>query len=146
MPRLWADRERLHLVAGEPGFATGPVRVGATEAIGEVTLHNGPELRATLEAYGGGQVTIYGEGEPFRVNGLSATAGLFAALRIVPVLGRALTADDARQVAQRVDQITRRELPPRVGIRANAEQDVFHHARGANGAGVRVTIDFLRSL
>jgi asparagine synthase (glutamine-hydrolysing) len=52
MPRLWADGGRLGLLAGEPGFASGPVRVGHTEAIGEVTLHNGPELRGALEAAG----------------------------------------------------------------------------------------------
>jgi len=50
MPRLWATVDRLELLAGEPGFGSGPVRVGDTAAIGEVTLHNGRELRGALEA------------------------------------------------------------------------------------------------
>jgi putative ABC transport system permease protein len=56
----------------------------------------------TLDAYGGGPVTIFGEGEPLTVNGLSATPGLFNTLRVTTVLGRPFTTDDARQGAARV--------------------------------------------
>jgi asparagine synthase (glutamine-hydrolysing) len=53
MPRLWACAgPRLELLPGQPGFASGPVRVAGTRAVGEVTLHNGPELRAALDAAG----------------------------------------------------------------------------------------------
>jgi asparagine synthase (glutamine-hydrolysing) len=48
MPRLWADRSAVRLLPDEPGFATGPVRVGELTAAGEVTLHNGRTLRAAL--------------------------------------------------------------------------------------------------
>lgn len=78
-------------------------RTGITKeyiAIGDyVDLSTRQTSLESLEAYGGGEATIYGEGEPFRVNGLSATPGLFTTLRVAPVLGRALTADDAREGA-----------------------------------------------
>ncbi|MFB7469797.1 asparagine synthetase B family protein [Kitasatospora sp. NPDC056184] len=63
-----ADRARTHLAAltgapaptgapaallpAEPGFATGPFTVDGTTAVGEVTLHNRPELLAALAAAG----------------------------------------------------------------------------------------------
>ena len=56
----------------------------------------------TLDAYGGGPVTIFGEGEPFTVNGLSATPSLFNTLRVATVLGRPFTADDGGQGAAKV--------------------------------------------
>ena len=46
MPRLWAERSALRLLPDAPGVASGPVRVGGLTAVGEVTLHNGPALRA----------------------------------------------------------------------------------------------------
>ena len=53
MPRLWAAAGgRLELLAGVPGFASGPVGVAGTRAIGEVTLHNGRELRDALGTAG----------------------------------------------------------------------------------------------
>ena len=52
-----------------------------------------------LVAYGSGQATIFGDGEPLRVSALSATAGLFETLRVSPALGRELTAADSRQGA-----------------------------------------------
>ncbi|MFD5917006.1 asparagine synthetase B family protein [Kitasatospora sp. NPDC058201] len=40
------------LIHGEPGFATGPFTVDGTTAVGEVTLHNRPELHSALAAAG----------------------------------------------------------------------------------------------
>jgi asparagine synthase (glutamine-hydrolysing) len=59
MPRLWAERpvaslgdkstvSGLRLLPEAPGVASGPVRVGALAAVGEVTLHNGRTLRAAI--------------------------------------------------------------------------------------------------
>jgi asparagine synthase (glutamine-hydrolysing) len=52
MPRLWATTGEQTLLRNEPGFAAGPVRVGEVTAAGEVTLHNGRELRAALGSAG----------------------------------------------------------------------------------------------
>jgi putative ABC transport system permease protein len=52
-----------------------------------------------LVAYGSGQATIFGDGEPVRVSALSATPGLFKTLRVAPVLGRDLTAADSHEGA-----------------------------------------------
>jgi predicted permease len=70
------------------------------------------DLRArqhTLEAlagYGGLQTTLFGEGEPLRVDGLGATPELFAALRVEPAMGRVLGPDDVREGAQPVALIS----------------------------------------
>jgi asparagine synthase (glutamine-hydrolysing) len=48
--RLFASRDGLTLLDGIPGVATGPHHHAGLEATGEVTLHNGPELRARLNA------------------------------------------------------------------------------------------------
>jgi predicted permease len=53
-------------------------------------------------AYGEGQGTIFGAGDPFRVSALVLTAGAFDALGIRPVLGRGLTAEDTREGAGKV--------------------------------------------
>ena len=53
-------------------------------------------------AYGAGEATIFGVGDPFRVSVLVATAGAFQALGIRPVLGRGITADDTRPGAGQV--------------------------------------------
>jgi asparagine synthase (glutamine-hydrolysing) len=60
MTRLWAAADgptvTLELIAAEPGFAAGPWHAAAggrqLRAVGEVTLHNAPELRAALAAAG----------------------------------------------------------------------------------------------
>lgn len=52
MPRLWAERSALRLLPDTPGVASGPVRVGDLAAVGEVTLHNGPALRAIADVDG----------------------------------------------------------------------------------------------
>ena len=53
----------------------------------------------SLHAYDAGPATIFGDGEPLRVNGLSATPGLLEALGVSTAFGRTFTADDARQGA-----------------------------------------------
>ena len=47
-------------------------------------------------AYGEGQATIFGAGDPFRVSALALTAGAFEALGIRPILGRGIRAEDTR--------------------------------------------------
>jgi predicted permease len=50
-----------------------------------------------IGAYGGNQVTIFGDGEPYRGRMFAATPGALAALGFRPVLGRTIESDDARQ-------------------------------------------------
>lgn len=85
-----AGRHALGLLEG-PGVAAGPYRVGDVYAIGEVTLHNAPELRARL---GAGAAGAAGEGPVprdcsdgelllrlyvrFGAAGLAAADGMFA--------------------------------------------------------------------
>jgi putative ABC transport system permease protein len=45
-------------------------------------------------AYGAGQATIFGHGDPFRVSALAVTAGAFEALGIRPALGRGIEPAD----------------------------------------------------
>lgn len=53
MPRIVASvHSGLHLLAEEPGFGTGPFTAGGLTAVGEVTVHNGAELRRALAAAG----------------------------------------------------------------------------------------------
>src|SRR5688572_23394613 len=47
-------------------------------------------------AYGAGEATVFGVGDPFRVSVLVVTSGAFQALGIRPVLGRGITAEDTR--------------------------------------------------
>ena len=47
-------------------------------------------------AYGAGDATIFGHGDPFRVSALAASAGAFAALGVRPVLGRGILPEDTR--------------------------------------------------
>jgi putative ABC transport system permease protein len=53
----------------------------------------------SLVAFGSGQSTIFGDGEPLRVTSLSATPDLFDTLKVPPALGRFLVGADARQGA-----------------------------------------------
>lgn len=55
-----------------------------------------------LVGYGGFQATLIGDGEPIRVDGLSATPELFSILRVQPAMGRLFSADDIRPGAQPV--------------------------------------------
>ncbi|HEY8258257.1 MAG TPA: ABC transporter permease [Gemmatimonadales bacterium] len=45
-------------------------------------------------AYGTGEATVFGQGDPFRVSALVGTAGAFAALGVRPILGRAIRPED----------------------------------------------------
>src|SRR5687768_824429 len=53
-------------------------------------------------AYGSGEATIFGMGDPFRVSALALTAGAFEALGIRPLLGRGIEPDDTRPEAGKV--------------------------------------------
>jgi predicted permease len=66
-------------------------------AIGDfVDLTHRQSAFETIAGYGGGQVTVFGLDEPFRVDILSAAPGLLDALRVQPILGRTLDAQDSR--------------------------------------------------
>ena len=52
------------------------------------------------------QATLFGDGEPLRLVGLSASPELLAALRVQPAMGRLIGADDTRQGAQPVAMIS----------------------------------------
>ncbi len=76
-------------------------------AIGDVLDFR--ERMQTVEAFApfqGYQGTLYGEGEPTRVDGLAATPELVTALRVQPSLGRVIAGDDARQDAPPVVMIS----------------------------------------
>lgn len=75
-------RHALGLLDG-PGAATGPYRVGDVYAIGEVTLHNAPEIRSRLGADGAPGDCSDGElllraYVRFGAAGLAAADGMFA--------------------------------------------------------------------
>jgi len=53
----------------------------------------------SLGGYGGYQSTLFGQGEPRRIEGAVVTPDALQALRVVPVQGRLLRQDDARQGA-----------------------------------------------
>ncbi|HEV3199447.1 MAG TPA: ABC transporter permease [Bryobacteraceae bacterium] len=75
-------------------------RTGITKefiAIGDyVDLAQRQTSFQSLSAYGGGQATVFGFGEPFRATALSAGPGLMGTLGVQPVLGRGLGAEDSR--------------------------------------------------
>ena len=52
-----------------------------------------------VSAYGTTDVTIFGEGDPFRVNALLGSSQLFDVLRVRPLLGRGLEPGDSREGA-----------------------------------------------
>ncbi len=47
-------------------------------------------------AYGAGEATIFGMGDPYRVSALGVTGGAFDALGVRPILGRGIRAEDNR--------------------------------------------------
>ena len=51
-PVVEAGAAALGFVDAEPGFADGPFTAGALHAVGEVVLHNRPELFAALASAG----------------------------------------------------------------------------------------------
>ncbi|MEO5798370.1 MAG: ABC transporter permease [Gemmatimonadales bacterium] len=69
-------------------------------AIGDfVDLAQRQQVFTTLAAYGGVQSIVFGRGDPYRVEGLSAGPGLLELLGAHPVAGRLLTLDDSREGA-----------------------------------------------
>ncbi len=69
-------------------------------AIGDlIDLRERQRSLEQVAAYGAAQATLYGEGEPMRVEGLGATPEAFAALRVEPAMGRVFTADDIQPKA-----------------------------------------------
>ena len=82
------------------------LRTGITKefiAIGDfIDLSARQSLFENLTGYGTGQGTVFGEGEPFRIVGLSATSGLYETFGIKPALGRGLQPEDCRQGASPV--------------------------------------------
>ena len=96
-PLPYADAEKL-LILNHRDRRTGITKEFI--AIGDyVDLAARQTTVESLVAYGSGQATIFGDGEPLRVSALSATAGLFETLRVTPVLGRSLTSSDSREGA-----------------------------------------------
>ena len=50
-------------------------------------------------AYGSGEATIFGMGDPYRVSALAVTEGSFAALGVRPMIGRGIQLEDTRPEA-----------------------------------------------
>ena len=93
-PLPYADAEKL-LILNHRDRRTGITKPFI--AIGDyVDLAARQTTVDGLVAYGSGQATIFGDGEPLRVSALSASAGLLETLRVSPALGRELTAADSR--------------------------------------------------
>ena len=96
-PLPYPDADNLVLVQHRD------TRTGITKAF--IAIGDFVDLRArqrsfeSLAAYGTGRQTLFGEGDPFDVAVLQATPDLFEMLRTRPALGRALTADDAKEGA-----------------------------------------------
>ena len=72
-----------------------------------------------LAPYSGFQTTLLGEGDPLRVEGLSASPDLFRALRLRPALGRFFEVDDAREGAPPVAVISHHLWSTRFGSDPN---------------------------
>ena len=107
------------------------VRTGLTKpdiAIGDfVDLRARQRSLESLAGFSGFQWTLFGEGEPLRVEGAVATADALHALRVQPVLGRLLQEDDAKEGAAAVT-ISEEFWRDAVRIRP-AGADPFHPAR-----------------
>jgi putative ABC transport system permease protein len=76
-------------------------RTGITKefiAIGDyVDLMARQQSFDAIGAYGGNQITIFGDGEPYRGRMFAATPGALSALGFRPALGRSIEKDDVRQ-------------------------------------------------
>jgi predicted permease len=109
-------------------------RTGITKefiAIGDyVDVAGRQQAFSQIGAYGSRPATVYNMGEPFRVSVLLATSGVFAALGIVSVTGRALEPDDSRPGSARVAVIGYQMWQQRFGAVA-----------GVIGRGIRVDGD-----
>ena len=93
-PLPYPDADRLVLLQHRDR------RTGITKgfiAIGDfVDIRARQQSFESLGGFGAGPGTVYGQGDPFDVSSLMATSELLDALRMRPVLGRSLTADDSR--------------------------------------------------
>ncbi len=87
------------------------VETGLTKpdiAIGDfVDLARRQHTLESLAGFGGFQSTLFGDGEPVRVDGAVATPDALHALRVRPSLGRLLQGDDAREGAAPVVLVSR---------------------------------------
>ena len=96
-PLPYPDADRLVLLQHRDR------RTGITKefiAIGDfVDLHERQQAFEPVGAFGTGPGTIFDQGEPFDVSGLMATPELLDTLRMRPILGRSLSADDSREGA-----------------------------------------------
>jgi putative ABC transport system permease protein len=100
-PLPYADADSL-VVLNHRDQRTGVTK--AFIAIGDyVDLAARQSAFAAIGAYGGRSATVYNVGdEPFRASALLATSGVFDALAVRPVLGRALQQGDSRPGAAKV--------------------------------------------
>ena len=124
------------------------VRSGLTKpdiAIGDfVDLRARQRSLESLVGFGGFQSTLFGNGEPRRVEGASVTADGLDMLRVRPALGRPLRADDGREGAAPVvlvgDDFWRKELgaDPHVLSRSIQLGSVRYTVVGVLPAGFRV--------
>ena len=112
-----ADAETL-VILKHRAQATGLTK----EFIGLGDLLDLRDRQRSLEqvaAYGGFQGTLFGDGEPMRVEGLGATPEVFAALRVQPAMGRVFGADDVRKDAPPVVMISHELWQTRFGSDPN---------------------------
>ena len=112
-------------------FRHRDTRTGITKydlGIGDfIDLRARQQTVETLVGYGGVDTTLFGEGDPARVEGVSATADLFALLRVQPLLGRGISDEDVRPNA-----------PPVVIISADLWQTRFGSRPDAIGRSVQI--------
>jgi putative ABC transport system permease protein len=91
-PLPYADADRL-VTLNHRDERTGITK--PYNALGDVIdLGRQQDVFDAFGAYGSGEATIFGEGDPFRVSALVASAGAFTALGIRPILGRGIRPED----------------------------------------------------
>ncbi len=99
-PLGYADADRLVILNHRDQ------RTGITKefiAIGDyVDLVARQSSFETVAGYGSWQVTVTGDGEPYRVPTLAVAPGLLEALRVRPLLGRSIRSEDSRPDAARI--------------------------------------------
>ena len=100
------------------------VRSGLTKP--DVAIGDFVDLRArqrsfeSLAGFGGFQSTLFGEGEPLRIEGAVATADALQALRVRPAQGRLLQAGDADKGAAPVVMVSEELWRTQFGSRPEA--------------------------
>lgn len=100
------------------------LRSGLTKP--DVAIGDFADLRArqrsfeSLTGFGGFQATLFGEGEPLRVEGVMATADALHTLRVRPVLGRLLQEGDAQQAATPAVMVSEELWRTQLGSRPEA--------------------------